>query len=116
MRRSVLLLLSLGILCGLVLCYSKYRVVEIEENVRALLRAIDKEEEQHHVLKAEWKYATDAQRVQKLAQKHLGFAPLMPKQLMPKEDFLRVAPVRDALGSLIEAEEEVLKAPQRKEP
>jgi hypothetical protein len=93
---------------GLGLFYLKYQIIGLEENVRGLLSEIEKEEERQHVLKAEWKYATDAQRLQKLAQKHLNFSPIKPKQLMEKRVFLQTFPIQDALGNLIETEENTI--------
>jgi hypothetical protein len=101
---------------GLTLFHLKYRVVSLEESLHTTLRAIEHEEEQQHILKAEWKYATDAQRLQKLAQKHLGFSPIKPRQLMTKQDFLKRYPIQDALGNLIETEEGSSSTPPYERP
>jgi hypothetical protein len=90
---------------GLALFHLKYQVIGIEEELHTLLSDIESEEERQHVLKAEWKYATDAQRLQKLAKRHLGFLPVAPRQLMDKRTFSRAFPIQDALGNLIDAEE-----------
>ncbi|MDR2416769.1 MAG: hypothetical protein LBD15_01185 [Holosporales bacterium] len=104
-HRTTFALLFLTICMGLALFHLKYQVIGVEEELRSLLNEIESEEERQHVLKAEWKYATDAQRLQKLAQKHLGFSPVKPQQLMDKRAFLRAFPIQDALGNLIETEE-----------
>lgn len=113
MSRSTFPLLFLVIVLGLALFHLKYRVVSVEETLRTLTKEIAQEEERQHILRAEWKYATDAQRIQKLAQKHLGFLPIKPKQLIKKEEFWRLFPVQDALGNLIDKEEDSWVSPQR---
>jgi len=49
----------------------KYKVVDLEDSIKALNREIFKAEESLHILKAEWAYRTSPLRLTQLAKKHL---------------------------------------------
>jgi len=77
---SFLILLALGI--GFVLFKVKYEVVEIEEKFLKTLAQINREEENIHILKAEWSHLNEPQRLQSLAKKYLDIVPMKTQQVV----------------------------------
>ncbi|MBI2707352.1 MAG: hypothetical protein HYX35_03445 [Proteobacteria bacterium] len=77
---SFLILLALGI--GFVLFKVKYEVVEIEEKFLKTLAQVTKEEENIHILKAEWSHLNEPQRLQSLANKYLDIGPMKTQQVV----------------------------------
>ena len=83
MRRAVgilgtilLLLLSFGLYQGV------YRVKAQEKELKELDANIVKEAEAIRVLKAEWSYLNQPERLQSLAQRHLALAPTAASQIV----------------------------------
>ena len=64
----------------------KYKVVELEDEIKTLNREIFKAEESIHILKAEWAYRTSPQRLDKLVQNHLGLYLFQWNQFEIQED------------------------------
>ena len=77
---SFLILLALGI--GFVLFKVKYEVVEIEEKFLKTVAQINREEENIHILKAEWSHLNEPQRLQSLAKKYLDIGPMKTQQVV----------------------------------
>jgi cell division protein FtsL len=81
MHRSTFFLIFLALFLGFVLFKVKYEVVAIEEELRQTLAQIRKEEENMHILKAEWSHLNEPQRLQKLAQ-YLDIKPIKTEQIV----------------------------------
>ncbi|MYZ47798.1 cell division protein FtsL [Propylenella binzhouense] len=88
----------------------KYRAEAVAERTAELERQLDSERETLSLLKAEWSYLIQPNRIQELVQRHgeqLGLKPLDPKQLVRIADlpFRPAGPKtedKDALASLLE--------------
>jgi hypothetical protein len=59
----------------------KHEVIALENELFRLNRQIVQEQQNIHVLKAEWSYINQPQRLQALAQRHLDLQPMAPRQL-----------------------------------
>ena len=80
MRRSFLFLTLLILGLGVLLFHVKYRVVGMEQELAQVRRNIRESEKALHVLKAEWEHLLQPERLQGLAEKHLGLVPFNQKQ------------------------------------
>ncbi len=58
----------------------KHEVLALENELFRLNRQIVQEQQNIHVLKAEWSYINQPGRLQALAQRHLDLQPMSPKQ------------------------------------
>ncbi|MBI3503459.1 MAG: hypothetical protein HY059_01355 [Proteobacteria bacterium] len=59
----------------------KHEVIALENELFRLNRQIVQEQQNIHVLKAEWSYINQPQRLQALAQRHLDLMPMTPRQI-----------------------------------
>jgi hypothetical protein len=75
-RVSPLLWLALDLLLGLALYETKYAVQRLEEDRVKLDRQVAMDQEQIHVLQAEWSYLRQPERLAQLAARHLNLQPL----------------------------------------
>lgn len=53
----------------------KYRVIELEGRLTEINRAIARDQQAIHVLRAEWSYLNEPARLRDLADRHLGMTP-----------------------------------------
>lgn len=81
MHRSTFFLMFMALFLGFLLFKVKYEVVSMEEELNQTLSQITKEEENIHILKAEWSHLNEPQRLQKLAQ-HLDIVPIKTEQIV----------------------------------
>ena len=79
-RLSTFLWLSVAAAIGFGLFHLKYEVQALEDELFRLNRAILGEQQAIHVLKAEWSYMNQPQRLQALANRHLELRPMKPDQ------------------------------------
>jgi hypothetical protein len=82
MQRSTSFLILLALCIGFVLFKVKYEVVEIEEKFLKTVAQIGREEENIHILKAEWSHLNEPQRLQSLAKKYLDITPMKTQQVV----------------------------------
>lgn len=75
-------LFLLTITIGFLLFHIKHQVLDAEIELAKITRAIDVEEENLHVLEAEWAYLNEPKRLQALAQKYLDIAPPASSQMV----------------------------------
>lgn len=78
----VLLLMGGAIIAGITLFHISERVQSAEADLARIEAAAAKEAETIRVLRAEWAYLNRPDRLEKLAQKHLGMAPPAIQQVM----------------------------------
>jgi cell division protein FtsL len=81
MRQAAVLCGLLAVALGVVLMAVKYQVQALEEELAALNGQIARERQAIQVLKAEFSYLTEPDRLRRLASGHLGLAPIEPRQL-----------------------------------
>jgi cell division protein FtsL len=79
--RSTFLWLTLAIIVGVGLFHVKYEVQALEEELVRLNAAILKEQQQIHVLRAEWSYLNTPSRLEELAARHLDLGPVETAQI-----------------------------------
>ena len=82
MQRSTLLFLLMSLGVGFLLFQVKYAVVEIEDKLIVVTRQMKREQENIHILKAEWTHLNEPQRLQKLAEKFLDVVPANVQQMV----------------------------------
>lgn len=80
-RVSTALWGALAAVVGFGLFQLKHEVQELEDELFRLNRAVLAEQQAIHVLKAEWSYINQPQRLQSLAARHLELQPMQPAQL-----------------------------------
>jgi len=77
---TILSILIAGAL-SLALFSLKYQVSDLEGELKDLNRAIAREQQAIHVLKAEWSHLNDLQRLRELAERYLGLESIDGSQL-----------------------------------
>jgi hypothetical protein len=80
-RLSNFVWVALAGVVGFGLFHLKHQVQELEDEMFRLNRTILEEQQAIHVLKAEWSYINQPQRLQSLASRHLDLQPAKPAQL-----------------------------------
>lgn len=86
MRRAALIWLVLGGAAGFALFELKYEVQTLEDELAHLNRAIRSDQEEIHVLKAEWSYLNRTERLADLSRRHLDLQPITTTQMLTIED------------------------------
>lgn len=84
----------IGLVCavGYGVFQVKYEVQEMEARLQQLQRGIVSDRQAIHVLKAEWSYLNQPNRLQELTKRHLPLTPIVAAQIGRIED----APLRQA--------------------
>jgi hypothetical protein len=80
-RPTTLIWMGLAGAVGFGLFQLKHEVQALEDEMFRLNRSIVAEQQAIHVLKAEWSYINQPQRLQALATRHLDLQPMKPAQL-----------------------------------
>ncbi len=86
MRRGVWLWLCVVLGVGFGVYQLKLKVQGLEQRYATVNRQILEREEAIHVLKAEWSYLNQPERIDELARKYLGLVPLTGKQYGSLDD------------------------------
>lgn len=80
-RQTTVLCLLLAVGLAVVLLTLKHQVQQLDDQLGALNRDIVSEQQTIQVLKAEFAYLTQPDRLRKLATQYLGLQPVEPQQL-----------------------------------
>jgi cell division protein FtsL len=80
-KQTTVLFLVLAGGLALVLFTVKYKVQDLEDELAGLNREIAYERRTVHVLRAEFSHLVEANRLRRLATKHLHMEPIQPDQL-----------------------------------
>jgi len=80
-KHTTVLFLLLAVGLALVLFSVKYQVQDLEEELGQLNREVAYERQATHVLKAEFSYLTDAERLRRLSDRFLDLEPVQPQQI-----------------------------------
>lgn len=94
-RAATALWIALAGAVGFSLFQLKHQVHALDEELLRLNRQIAAEHQTIHVLKAEWSYFNQPQRLEALAQRHLDLTPMKPQQLTRIAE-LPLRPAEDA--------------------
>ena len=97
---SYLFWLGLTIAASLMLYHTSDRVNELEQKLRSLNAQIDSEQENLHVLKAEWVYLANPERVQAEARRHLDLQPTAPSHVTALTDIGALLPLQNGAEPL----------------
>ncbi len=81
MGRTTMILLLMAAVSSVALFVVKYRVQELELELRGLDDRIAGERRDINALKAEWSHFNEPQRLQFLAERYLGLAPVRPERV-----------------------------------
>lgn len=79
--RTTLLWFALASLVMFGLFHVKYQVAALEEELTRLNAATLREQNQIHVLEAEWSYLNRPSRLEELSERYLQLKPMQPAQL-----------------------------------
>jgi cell division protein FtsL len=82
MRIVTLFLVGCLVALSFVIYEVKHDTREMEEKVAALRLGIRKERDSIAILRAEWSHLNNPERIERLARKHLGLAPVQARQMM----------------------------------
>ena len=86
MGRGTLFWILLAATVGFGLFHVKYKVQTLEDDLRRLNAEITKEQEQLHVLRAEWSYLNQPSRLQELSARYLPLETLDAGQIGAIDD------------------------------
>jgi hypothetical protein len=92
MRPSTVLWIALAGGVGVGVYQLKHRVQALEDDLFRLNRSIVQEQDSIHVLRAEWAYINQPQRLEALAQRHLSMQVMTPTQMGQVADLPRRPP------------------------
>jgi hypothetical protein len=81
MRLSHALWLGTAAAIGVTLFYAKHRVQDLDEQLAQTNRAIVTDQESIHVLKAEWAYLNQPNRLERLSRRYLDLDVLTREQI-----------------------------------
>lgn len=87
MRSLTLFLLTGLVALSFVIYEIKYDTREMEDRVASLRLEIQKERDAIAILRAEWSHLNRPERIERLAKKHLGYAPMQARQMVTPEQF-----------------------------
>ena len=93
-RHTTLLFLLLAGALSVALFSIKYKVQDLEQELAFLNKSIYQERQSIHVLKAEWSFLNNPERLGGLARRHLNMVPVKPSQLATLKE---VGSFRDGL-------------------
>ena len=85
-RRATVVWTVLAILAGTGLFRVKYEVQAREEQLAELNRALERNREAIHILRAEWAYLNRPERLAELNRRHLGLVPVIGQQIGAIDD------------------------------
>ena len=79
--KATILWTFLAGLMGTTLFFIKHEVKDLESRLSAVNHDIQRNQEDIHVLKAEWSFLNDPVRLRDLAERHLGMRQMGPNQI-----------------------------------
>lgn len=80
-RGMTVLWTALALIVGVGLFLLKYEVATLEDRLAGLNREIYENQQAIHVLKAEWSYLNEPERLRELNERHLGLAAVAPARI-----------------------------------
>lgn len=92
-RFGALFTLSVAVAAGIGLYHAKYRVMALESELAQVQRHIQRDREAIHVLKAEWSFLNEPDRLAELARRHLEMVPIAGSQLATIADVPQKLPL-----------------------
>ncbi|MEK9672822.1 MAG: hypothetical protein VW268_10020 [Rhodospirillaceae bacterium] len=111
-RQTTIMAVILASFMSLALFMISYQVQDLEGQLEAINRDIDRDSRTVRVLQAEWAHLNDPQRLRELAQKYLGLSPVTTSQLGTLENI----PWRDVREASAPTGETVVTPSMRTQP
>ena len=81
-RPALILWIGLPAIVTIALLLVSYQVKGLENELAALERAAITQQEEIHVLNAEWSFLNRPERLARLAERHLELTPVVPRQMI----------------------------------
>ncbi|MEE8172947.1 MAG: hypothetical protein V3T62_08460 [Alphaproteobacteria bacterium] len=81
-RPALILWIGLPAIVTIALLLVSYQVQRLENELEQLERAAIAQQEEVHVLNAEWSFLNRPERLARLAERHLELAPVAPRQMI----------------------------------
>lgn len=81
MRFGAIFTLSVAVAAGIGLYHAKYRVLALESELAEVQQDIQRDRQAIHVLKAEWSFLNEPDRLAEFARRHLELVPIAGSQL-----------------------------------
>lgn len=81
MRFGAIFTLSVAVAAGIGLYHAKYRVLALESELAEVQQNIQRDRQAIHVLKAEWSFLNEPDRLAEFARRHLELVPIAGSQL-----------------------------------
>ena len=81
MRFGAIFTLSAAVAAGIGLYHAKYRVLALESELAEVQQNIQRDRQAIHVLKAEWSFLNEPDRLAEFARRHLELVPIAGSQL-----------------------------------
>ncbi|MDP6474881.1 MAG: hypothetical protein QF449_07675 [Alphaproteobacteria bacterium] len=85
-RPDLILWIGLPAIVTIALLLISYQVQRLENELDRLERAAIAQQEEIHVLNAEWSFLNRPERLARLAERHLQLAPVAPRQMISFTD------------------------------
>ena len=85
-RPDLILWIGLPALVTIALLLISYQVQRLENELERLEREAIAQQEEIHVLNAEWSYLNRPERLARLAERHLQLVPVAPRQMISFTD------------------------------
>src|SRR5262249_31099728 len=93
---NLLFWFGLSIAASLALYHTSDRTRELELQLRRINASVETEQEKIHVLRAEWVYLANPQRVEAVTKKFFtAMRPTVPKQVLPMNDLDQALPTHE---------------------
>ncbi len=83
-----------SVITSVALYHTSYHVQALEKQLDDTRRQIESERASIHVLKAEWAYLTNPERIESAARRHLAMRPTTSKQMAEAGNLAEVLPMR----------------------
>ena len=99
-KRATLMLILLAAAASVSLFVIKYRVQDLDDQMRSLTREIADTQENIHVLKSEWAHLNQPARLRALAGKYLEVGPLDAERIGNADAILGDLPARPEQAAL----------------
>lgn len=110
MRGATILFVTIAGLLSFALFSVKYQVADLEGQLNDINRSIARDHQAIHVLKAEWSFLNDPQRLRDLVRKYLTLVPVEGAQIETIDMLPPRAAVHPAVGPAVDNDAAVVPA------
>ena len=94
---TLLFWLGLMIVSSVALYHTSDRVNALDQQLKSINAQISTEQENMHVLKAEWVYLANPARIEAAAHRHLALQPTLPRRVAMMGDLASLLPLRNGI-------------------